>query len=166
MDKSSFPNCIEIYNTLGDSFDEDDFGDISRQDESLAIPGPIYDRLKPYDEDVNHLNLSSSTCIAVSPVRSYDKVCTYASCIKDFCTLGDSFEEESINENDISAIVEMDDKIDKIDINTSSVLKVSIDNSELSKPINFLSQETLPAHLCTQNGRIFTPGYLSYCRIG
>ena len=44
-----------MFTTVGDSFDEDDFGDISRQDESLALPGPIYDRLKPYDEDVNHL---------------------------------------------------------------------------------------------------------------
>ena len=133
MDKSSFPNCIEMFTTVGDSFDEDDFGDISRQDESLALPGPIYDRLKPYDEDVNHLSLSSSTCNAVSPLRSFDKVCTHASCIEDFGTLGDSFEEESINDNDISAAVEMDDKID---INTSSVHIVSgaIDNSELSKP--------------------------------
>ena len=105
MDKSSFPNCIEMFTTVGDSFDEDDFGDISRQDESLALPGPIYDRLKPYDEDVNHLSLSSSTCNAVSPLRSFDKVCTHASCIEDFGTLGDSFEEESINDNDISAVL-------------------------------------------------------------
>ena len=28
---------------------------------------------------------------------------------------------------------------------------------------SFLSQETLPTHLCAQNGRIYTPGYDQIC---